>query len=807
MYDFRSLSPRDFELFVADLLTAELREELGEPLASYAPGPDGGVDLRAVHPTSAIVTVVQCKHRPDLRGAALLKVLRSEAAARAHGREAGEADGAGRHTPEGQGKAAGAAMRVDRYLLATSAQTSPTAEQQAVAALSPLPVPVGGIWARGKLNAALANRQDIERKHFKLWLSSSQALERFVGESTLERSSWLMHKIMSRLPLYAPTPAYDHAFGLLEQQHVVVITGDPGVGKSTLAHLLLLTCATAGWEIVDISSDINEAWRQLKGKPKAFFYDDFLGQSDTAEVNKNEAARIQDFVARIRTGHGEHRLVMTTRDQVLAQARASADDRLRRLDVDHHRARVRLPELTRLDKARILHNHLHFALEQDEQRARVAEDGRWRDVIDHRNFNPRLVESAGLQAGGDLDELYKRLLHALDHPDEVWSGDWQALPVAATHTIVQLATWPGGRVLLRTLYDWSNLADPREWMEMLRILSASWLEIGTEHGEQVAALSDPSRRDFVLGLLEDGAYARQAALEAPTLRHLDFLLKLAEPPPPSLGELVATLGPLLGWPSAVGARANLLGLPDSRERDRPRLRAALKQLAPQLLERTLALGPAELTRASSDPRPGVSDSLERTCLTYAGILGRLGPGTEHLSPLLRGCRSVLEQPWVSVETTFELASKLDDLADDIEGEERSAVRELAYDLVDTAARNVATFEEFEAFERLGHLKDPDDDSQIGQIACQVLESEVHRLRQEDDLGLADSHYADILRFAQRYQVSFDDEGIGEHMRALEQKGPEQPPPSPMPLAPASVSAPAVLRHTDEEIAVLFQILR
>jgi len=42
MYDFRTLSPIDFELLVRDLLQAEL----GITMESFGPGKDGGIDFR-----------------------------------------------------------------------------------------------------------------------------------------------------------------------------------------------------------------------------------------------------------------------------------------------------------------------------------------------------------------------------------------------------------------------------------------------------------------------------------------------------------------------------------------------------------------------------------------------------------------------------------------------------------------------------------------------------------------------------------------------------------------------------------------
>ena len=56
-YDFRSLSPIDFEVLVRDLL----QEELSLTLESFKPGKDLGIDFRFTTNNENTV-VVQCKH-------------------------------------------------------------------------------------------------------------------------------------------------------------------------------------------------------------------------------------------------------------------------------------------------------------------------------------------------------------------------------------------------------------------------------------------------------------------------------------------------------------------------------------------------------------------------------------------------------------------------------------------------------------------------------------------------------------------------------------------------------------------------
>jgi hypothetical protein len=499
-YDFRSLSPIDFEMLARDLLNADLNLKL----VSFGVGPDGGIDLRDAR--VGIETIVQCKHRPDATKADLVRAAGTEA---------------NRWKPND--------MR--SYFFVTSSDVSPEAETAVLGALSPLPVSPDSVWHQGALNAALSRNSFVERDHFKLWLSSAQALERITAASQWQRSEQLLQRVSERVKLYVHTPAYAAAMKMLEDEHVVMLSGAPGVGKSTLAEMILLSLWHAGWTVVNIASDVDEAWRQIRTSQDkvVFYYDDFLGQTTTAELQKNEGSGVASLMDWIRRGSGNQVLVLTTREQVLRSARHGDDDRVRRLADDQSKIRIELDKIARISRAQMLFNHLHFGFRDEASRAVLASDNRYRQVIDHSGFNPRILESVVLgQKHSDVDSFYAALFEALDHPESIWTGSFRQLSTTAVKILFQLAVWPSAFMPIEKIREAVRPEDPREWLPALKVLENTWIRlIATSGVVDNASLFDPSRRDFLLDLLDDPVYFDAVLHSVSSLGQITYIWRLA----------------------------------------------------------------------------------------------------------------------------------------------------------------------------------------------------------------------------------------------------------------------------------------
>lgn len=499
-YDFRALSPIDFEVFIRDLLNADKALKL----VTFAVGPDGGIDLRDSE-SFDLPVIVQCKHTPSATKQALVNLAKNEAA-----------------------KLKGVQMR--SYIFVVSAPVTPGAEDAIREVLETLDASTTEIWHKGKINESLQRCKLVEQTHFKLWLSSSTALERIVNSAEWLQSEELVQRIIDRSKLFVVTPSYAMARETLSNNNVLIITGSPGVGKSTLAEMLLLNHWEQGWRIANISSDVKEGWNQIRNseQPTILFYDDFLGQSSSAELNKNEATSIMALLEKIHRDKGKYKIILTSREQVFGEAIHGLDDRLRRLGDIEAKLTIDLKQISRLNKAEILFNHLYFGFEDEAVRRQLASDKRYIEVVDHIAFNPRILETVAIvNRHNDVDSFYAQLFVALENPEEIWSASFRQLSPLAVDILLHMASEPENLTLEELAFA-ITINEEREWMPTLRILDGTWIRLNPRTGPVTSvSLFDPSRRDYLLGQFEEAHFLKRLLGSLVKCSQLAYLLRLA----------------------------------------------------------------------------------------------------------------------------------------------------------------------------------------------------------------------------------------------------------------------------------------
>jgi hypothetical protein len=478
---FDVLSDLDFEELVADLL----RADTGLPFRAGVRGRDRGIDVLAVE--RRLRHVGQCKH-----------IRTGDARHAIRGAEQ-EAVKLAKHRP-----------RWTSYRFITSVRLSHDRRDEIARILSRWVTDPEHVLGGNDLNRLLRAYPDVEARHVKLWLGSMGALRRALHAGAYERSEALLEETRAALPRYVQTDAFLEARTILHEHGVVVIAGPPGVGKTALARLLLLDGLEQQYEPYDIpQGGLSEAWDLVAPQQRQlFFYDDFLGRISLNPGQEDDQVlmRFMRRVARSTTT----RMVLTTREYVLRQAQQLSEV-LERETSDLHRYLLRVERYDRREKARIFYNHIYFSEHVDATARRaLLRERAYREIIDHDNYSPRLIEWMTGLAGEGLDENARQnydqhCLDVLNNPERLWQRAFDAgLDEADRALLLCVASLPHNVMTasLETAFLSACRArgvpsHGRRFAASLHVLDDSFISLNRYSGTTVVSLHNPSLLDFL----------------------------------------------------------------------------------------------------------------------------------------------------------------------------------------------------------------------------------------------------------------------------------------------------------------------
>lgn len=434
-YELSRLNDKEFEALAAHIV----QEKVGRRVERFKPGKDQGVDGRFFCSDGKEV-IIQAKHWYNSGIGPLLTHLEKSEAAKV------------------------LKLKPSRYILVTSVPLSRVNKQAILKIFSPFLKSVPDILGNEDIQDFLRDHPKIVEQHHKLWLASSEVLRLILNAPIIGRSSFKVDEVVEFLPRYVATRCHQEALTRLNKAGAIIVIGEPGIGKSTLAEQLVLHYAIDGYELCFVENALSEAeavWS--KEKKQVFYFDDFLGRNYLDVIGRNHDSHVLGFMRRVGKDKLK-RFILTSRTTIMRQGQ-SLSELFKTYNIEQKEYEVRITDLTGLDKAKILYNHIWFGNLNSEFIEQLYIDKRYGEIIRHRNFNPRLIAfitDSHKIAGVVAEKYWDYVRNTLDNPRDVWRGVFENQLDRMGRLIVSLVVFHGGQISENYLRICSERARTKE---------------------------------------------------------------------------------------------------------------------------------------------------------------------------------------------------------------------------------------------------------------------------------------------------------------------------------------------------------
>ena len=491
-YNFAKLNDREFEALGASIV----EKILNTNVETFKAGKDEGVDGRFWIGKNK-EGIIQCKHYIETPYNKLISKLKSE-----------ELEKVKKLKPE-------------KYIFITSQKLSRANKTEIKKIFDPFIVKEDDIFGYEDLNKFLLKKenQDVVEQNLKLWITSATVLDLIFNNAIKGRSESTIRELEENALKYAITENHKKGFKILEENNVIILTGEPGIGKTTLADNLALYYTAKGYEFCDIEENISEAeniFREKEKKKILFYCDDFLGSNLYDAINNKRDSHIVKFINRVRRDNSK-KFILTSRTSILNKA-YSLSHKFQNDKIRNNEFLLRIENLTSLDKAQILYNHIYHSNLNKEYLDQIYEGKRYKDIIKHRNFNPRIIEfiTDNIRVGNITPANYwEYIKKSLDVPEDIWSEYFQNQTDDCVRALTFLTVYNNGKISeeeLRLSYSKFlkihiiNLGDSsdKSFEAVRKLVTKSLLnrnQVKENHFEY--SLFNPSITDFVLSAYSD----------------------------------------------------------------------------------------------------------------------------------------------------------------------------------------------------------------------------------------------------------------------------------------------------------------
>ena len=430
MFNYSSLNDVEFEELCRDILN----QKYDLKLRTFAKGRDKGIDL--ADSLERMNTLAQVKHYANSTVSNLMTALNKEI-----------------HNVEN--------LKPKTYYICTSLSLSAEKIKEIYELFSDYMPSEENILAKQDIDSFLQDpeNKNIVVKNFKLWIDNSGILQEITNNQIFVDCEALMSNINKEKNLFVKTSIYDDAVKSLKENRLLMIIGNPGVGKTMLTKMLALKFAVDGYKIryttnVTNLTELKSSLSRNSKDKEIVLIDDCFGQAyfEMKESQSNELMSLIDYVNlssnKILVLNSRVTIYQEAKNRSIALKQSEEDEKYRLHVID-------VNKMNELDKAKILYNHIYFYEMPQEYFEEIKKEKRYLSIIRHHNYNPRIVEfvcKKHFYQNVKVSDYYNKIMENLDNPEQIWENEYE------------IRLQKVDRILLTTIYSFSDKAVPLDWV-------------------------------------------------------------------------------------------------------------------------------------------------------------------------------------------------------------------------------------------------------------------------------------------------------------------------------------------------------
>lgn len=400
MFNYTELDNNEFEYLCKDIIEKILETRL----RIFAAGRDGGVDL-----TDSTIThniVVQAKHYKNSKYSDLKTALKKE-----------------KYKVE--------KLKPKKYYICVGMMLTDSNIREIYNMFSDYMESDKNIITLKEIDDFLQNKNNIYilRKHYKLWLHSSNILNEIYNNNIFIDCETLLQSIEEESNFYVSTNVYVKCFQCIDRNGIILITGSPGVGKTITSKMLVLYYATQGYSVrYTTNGNISDLKKSLSRDSKEIILlDDCLGQN-YYNMSSNQESELISLISHVKYNNNK-KLILNSRITILNEAKERSADFNKIISEEKViNYTIDMNEVELVEKAKIFYNHLLYKNVPKLYYENIKLDKNYFKIITHNNYTPRIIEYVTSKINYSpvsSSEYYNFVLDCLNNPENIWKNEYE----------------------------------------------------------------------------------------------------------------------------------------------------------------------------------------------------------------------------------------------------------------------------------------------------------------------------------------------------------------------------------------------